>query len=74
MGGVEILGFDKDLLSNPEIRCGLTSSISQALILILRIRHLILKELMELIKVNCGPRRMIGLILGEWKCSGDITY
>jgi hypothetical protein len=52
-GGTEILGFDEDLLSDPEIRCGFTSSVSRALISILRIRHLILKELMELIEVNC---------------------
>jgi hypothetical protein len=57
-GGVKILGFDEDLLSNLEIRCGFTSSISRVLISILRIRHFIPKELMKLIEVNCilpGP-------------------
>jgi hypothetical protein len=56
--GAEILRFDEDLLSDLEIWCGFTSSVSRALISILRIRHLIPKELMELIEVDCvlsGP-------------------
>jgi hypothetical protein len=56
--GAEILRFDEDLLFDLEIRCGFTSSVSRALISILHIRHLIPKELMELIEVDCilsGP-------------------